>query len=381
MKQLFSIKCKDKNIDFSIDFDNRVPEMLLIDETRLRQILFNLIGNAVKFTETGFVKVSVQKRGAVDGMIDFDISVEDTGVGISRKDRDAIFEAFTQQSGQDTRRFGGTGLGLTITKRVVEILGGTISVRSEQGKGSKFIVNLSSIKLSSENVTKAEKEQFDLGRIKFGGETVLVVDDDKLSLKMATELLEKVNLSVITAKSGDEAVFKAVQNRPNLILTDINMPVMGGQRVAEELNKNETTAEIPIVAMTASSGKQSTIFDGVIYKPIEFSTLFAVLSKHIRTAQRTETFSEFDKLQLPKGLAVDLKALVERRVIPECRELLNTFNVDHISVFARKLLDIGADYDILLFTSYGQMLERDIKMFDLINMERNLKSLLKLLRN
>jgi len=151
IKNIFSLSISRKGLKFVMDIASDIPESLLLDDVRLRQILFNLVGNAVKFTEKGQIKLSARKAADQDkeGMIDLIIAVEDTGIGIDPQSQEKIFEAFRQQDGQSTKRYGGTGLGLTISKRLVEMMGGTITVKSKVNKGTTFEITLPRVSIAA----------------------------------------------------------------------------------------------------------------------------------------------------------------------------------------------------------------------------------------
>jgi len=167
IKQIFSIKIAEKDIAFIVEVKDDIPASLILDEVRLRQVIFNLIGNALKFTETGYVKFSVRKLISANdtSKVDLIVDVEDTGIGIPQPQQKSIFDAFQQQSGQSTRKYGGTGLGLSISKRLVEMMGGEISLRSEVGKGSVFSFVLSNVSIGATLDDYSGKDELDVGSV------------------------------------------------------------------------------------------------------------------------------------------------------------------------------------------------------------------------
>jgi two-component system sensor histidine kinase EvgS len=173
MDPVFSGKVTEKNITFAIEVDAKVPRALILDETRLRQVMINLIGNAVKFTDEGGVTVSARVEDEKGGRIDLVASVKDTGVGIPEDQQDKIFGAFEQTSGQSYTKFGGTGLGLAITRQLVELMGGEISVESTLGQGSTFHVRLRDVEIASKDVLSGS-EDGDVANVRFEPATVLV---------------------------------------------------------------------------------------------------------------------------------------------------------------------------------------------------------------
>ncbi|MCP4110965.1 MAG: response regulator [Desulfobacteraceae bacterium] len=226
IEHIFRLKITDKNLQFITEIDKELPTALILDETRLRQILLNLVGNAVKFTEQGHIRLSVKKiyKTGDKSSIDLIISVEDTGIGIPEQDQATIFESFKQQYGHDAKKFGGTGLGLSISKRLTEIMNGRISVRSTVGVGSAFEITLRDVNISSAEISAIA---CDIENTSFEKAKVLVVDDIESNRDMLNEVLVMVNLEVLTAENGQEAVLLAREYQPDIILMDIRMPVMG----------------------------------------------------------------------------------------------------------------------------------------------------------
>ena len=242
--RMFAAQAAVKNIELVIDYSRDIPDCLILDEVRLKQILFNLVGNAVKFTEKGFVRLQVQKRDSVgDGSIDLSITVEDTGIGIPAQYHADIFEAFKQKDGQSTKRFGGTGLGLSITRRLVEMMDGAITVQSEENKGSRFqivIPHVSVVPAAAEPEALPSAVSDD---IVFDPACILVVDDLTLNRSLIKEYLAQTPLTVIEAENGEDAVRLARQHQPDLILMDIRMPVLDGIEAMKQIGRDEATRE------------------------------------------------------------------------------------------------------------------------------------------
>ena len=219
-------------------------ELHYTDPTRLIQILFNLIGNAIKFTEYGHVHVSIDYQQS-----SFDITVEDTGIGISSQQISSLFSPFVQADSTITRRFGGTGLGLAITKRLVELMGGRISVESKLGKGSKFKVHLPVLTraMNKQDCTKANKRSRKL-RSRYA---VLVVEDNPTNQMVIKLILTRQGHEVFIASNGEEALnfIEKDNDRIDIILMDVSMPVMDGLTTTKYIR--DANIETPIVALTA----------------------------------------------------------------------------------------------------------------------------------
>ncbi|MGD2095117.1 MAG: response regulator [Phycisphaerales bacterium] len=286
-------QAEQKGIEFSIYIDAPVPEKIRTDPTRLRQCLLNLIGNAIKFTDTGYVRLYLDRQGDENNTsIRFD--VEDTGLGIEPDKQKLIFDSFTQADCSTTRKFGGTGLGLTITKNLSKLLGGSVSLASRPGKGSTFSliipagVYTGTKPLMTEfNKKDARSEEQSEDSIRFTGQ-VLVAEDDTINQKTILAILKKVGLQAVIAKNGGEAVEKAIQGDFDLILMDMHMPVMNGYEATKMLRKKGFTK--PIIALTASVMKSDADkciaagCDHYLSKPVDRRKLFETLSKYLSPA-------------------------------------------------------------------------------------------------
>ena len=245
------------------------------DQLRLQQILLNLLGNAIKFTPQGSVTLSTQLLERHDTSVLIQIAVRDTGIGISPDCIDSVFLPFTQEDGSISRKYGGTGLGLTISRRLAEIMGGEIAVESRQNSGSCFTVTLPfSIGRDAaimESVNQKTAVVWDGPPLR-----ILLVEDDPLSITFGSALLKKLGLDFIVAQNGKECLTALEIGSFDLVLMDIQMPVMSGEEALREIRAHEqgTTAHLPVIAMTAHSmrgDKDSYLgkgFDGYISKPL-----------------------------------------------------------------------------------------------------------------
>jgi CheY-like chemotaxis protein len=242
----YLLRTDEKGIAFSIDYPNDMPKWLFGDPTRLGQILNNLISNAIKFTDTGKVslKITFNKKGKHN---EFSFSVTDTGIGIDSEKLKTIFEFFSQEDNTITRRFGGTGLGLAISKSISELLGGEITVASEKNVGSTFTFSVTMPEASEQLKNETKVLRTDLK-----GKNVLIVEDNELNRFLAVTILKKWNANIHIAVNGEEAV-KAVNNLEiDIVLMDIQMPVMDGVAAAVAI-RSELKSNVPIIALTANA--------------------------------------------------------------------------------------------------------------------------------
>ena len=281
----------DKNLHFTYQYDNAIPKYILTDRTKVNQVLMNLITNAIKFTpENKSVSISVKRDR--EKLI---FKVTDEGIGIPEDKLEHIFIPFEQVDTSVTRNFGGTGLGLPITKKMIELMGGTIAVRSSIGKGAEFTVTLP---FKETDIFEGEKE-YDFDTIIFSkNNVVLVVEDNTLNQEMMEALFKQLNLTMYLAKNGQEGVDKALKLRPDLILMDMHMPVMDGIEATKKIRANEEIKRIPIVAVSADAFQQQQKYalaigvDGYVTKPINFNKLMPYFIKYLRVDQSLEKTSK-----------------------------------------------------------------------------------------
>ncbi len=386
LKQIFMVKISEKNLEFMVDIDNELPPALLLDEVRLRQVLLNLIGNAIKFTDTGYIKLSAQKiyKKNDQSQLDFSIAVADTGIGIPAEQQTLIFESFRQQEGQSTRKYGGTGLGLAISKRLVEMMNGQISVKSLVGGGSVFEITLWDVAVSATLVEAAEK-MFDFNDISFEKARVLVVDDIESNRRLLKAWLPQVNLDVVEAEDGHKALLLVEEYHPDIILMDIRMPVMDGYETIQLLKANPMTFDIPVIALTAfvAPDDKSKIkahgFDGYLSKPVNMRDLFNELSrylKHKRAEPVTETALKDDTVETPiQENITDLPALrqtLEQKMRPLWQEIVEVMEMDAIEDFATLLIDLGEKHQAQHLVHYAKQLREFAQDFEIEGVERML---------
>ncbi len=374
MKVIFSKKISDKGLDYILVEDIIFRE-IRFDETRLRQILINLISNAIKFTEKGYVKVIVKEIIKDNDRLDLEIIIEDTGIGVAENKQAKIFESFTQHNGQSTREYEGTGLGLTITKKLTELLGGEIKLESSLGEGSKFKLSFSDLEFSGEKKQSSKKER--LKKIEFDTAEVLVVDDIRSNRNFLKIKLGNKGLKVTGAENGKEAL-KLVKDREfDLIIMDLKMPVMDGYQTLEKL-KN-TAYDKPVIAFTASATKkekqkvESAGFDSFITKPVTTEQLYKSIAKYLTyqikaEAKKEEIEIDFKQIKLDKAMLNKL----EKEFLVESKKIKDTIVIDELEEFIRNLYEFGDINDLKIISDYTSKLENALNSFDLEKIEEKL---------
>ena len=283
--KIAGFKAEEKGISITSEIDKRIHPVLVGDSVRLNQILINLIGNAVKFTEKGGVKIKVDLLEEDNKSVKLQFSIQDTGIGISDDKLDSIFDSFTQASANTTRKYGGTGLGLTITKQLIELQGGTIGVSSKVGVGTIFTFSLP-LKKGSSNVRAQENKSDGKKSCAFSDVQILLVEDNLINQKVASYTLTKQGAQVEIANHGKEAIMMIEKKKYDVILMDIHMPEMDGFEATRYIRNNikESISKTPIIAMTASalvSERARCLASGMndyISKPFQAKELYDKIS-------------------------------------------------------------------------------------------------------
>lgn len=274
---IFKLQAQQKGLSLQVEVDELVPRWIVGDPTRLRQILMNLLSNAMKFTESGTVGLAVMPSLESDVLT---VCVWDTGVGMDEKARSKLFQAFSQADASTTRQYGGTGLGLAICDRLTTLMGGRIWVESEQHKGSRFYFTFVAPrgKETSQN-TRVETSK-SLAELK-----VLLVEDNAINRLVATKLLQKLNINAAIAVDGLEAVAMTEKAAYDLILMDMQMPNMDGLTATQHIRAMNLSKRPTIIALTANAMNEdqqrclAAGMDDFISKPIHFDQLKQTLSR------------------------------------------------------------------------------------------------------
>jgi len=385
IEQIFRIKTEKKGVEFLVDVDSDIPQALIIDEIRIRQILLNLVGNADKFTEKGYIKVAVKKLLADDDKLDLVLTVEDTGIGIPKTDLDKIFESFKQQENHDTKKYGGSGLGLSICKKLAKAMGGDISATSTVGQGSVFEIKLKDVRVASYDKESFGEDLFTLEQTSFEQATILIADDIESNREVMQEMLPKLGLKVMSAENGQVALDLISKNKVDLIFMDIKMPVLSGIEATLKLKANPETKDIPIVVLTASILVEDKVnimtkgFDEYLTKPFKVSDLIKVLSKFLKcsTKQVEENnptsieHIDFNKTKDPTALM----ELLKDEILPLCRSLKDNMIIDDIESFGKKIEMISEKYKIKYLLQFGRNIVTFADRFDTAAIENELDRL------
>lgn len=299
---LFEERCEAKGIKLTTEVDSALPDQLRGDPLRLGQILINFTSNAIKFTDQGQVSLAARLVGTHEDHLEIRFSVQDTGIGLMEQQVGKLFNSFQQGDASTTRKYGGTGLGLAISKNLAHLMGGEVGVDTTFGAGSTFwfTAKLQLGFAGSEAPADAPLNQnvYHSDLLSRSGSRILVVDDNEVNLTVATDLLTGEGFRVETASNGKEAVEKTLRQNYDLILMDMQMPVMDGLRATQEIRAHTGVKQLPIIALTANAMLEeiekcrAAGMDDYLAKPIEPKKLFETLLKWIPETRAVPVWME-----------------------------------------------------------------------------------------
>ncbi|RPH34495.1 MAG: PAS domain-containing hybrid sensor histidine kinase/response regulator [Bacteroidales bacterium] len=365
-ERVFSLKVSEKGLKFILMISSDMPSGIYIDEARVRQIIFNLIGNSVKFTREGFIKLNIFTENLAnstekpEGLIDVIIEVQDTGIGISKDLQKTIFEPFVQ--GKDFKNRG-TGLGLAITKKLLDIMDGTISILSEQGKGSTFTIRIPNIPFLKDYSRTKVDIRIDTTEIEFDKAVILLADDDEYNKNYLRDALKNTNLKIVEADDGIAAYSLAKDIVPNLIIADIQMPQMDGFQLLNMLKADENLKHIPVIAYSASVLKKqkerihNCEFAGLLIKPVKVTELYAELMNFLpyKSTQRVVQSSTSDLTSEITNLPELIQSL-DYKFYDTWKSFEVRQPIGEIRNFGKNLVQLGMFHNSSTITDYGKNL-------------------------
>ncbi len=349
INSIFAFRCKEKGLEFKIEFENNLPDFVKMDELRLRQILINLLSNSVKFTNSGVISLYIYENNK---KLFFEI--KDSGIGIKKEDLKKIFLPF-EQIKHDNYNKNGTGLGLSITKELVTLMNGSIYVKSQVEKGTEFYFSLEYDYAKKDEMVLESKSKDIVGLEKFKNQkTILVVDDIEINRTLLTQVLTLYGFTIIEASSGFEALEIFKSKELDLIFMDIKMSGIDGLETIKQIRKIEKTNPIPIIAVSANvfnEDKQSAIKSGAndfLAKPIDEKELLLILSKNLslelkysKKESQNELVKEFEDFNsLPKEFFKKLNQKALQMDNKEILLLVEEYNLSEKSkLYIKSMLD------------------------------------------
>lgn len=385
IEMIFMQEVNRKEIRLFVDFPNDIPEIILLDEVRMRQILLNIVGNAVKFTEKGYVKLSIKAIPSKTGnkhSVDLRLSVQDTGIGIPETERERIFEAFTQISGQSIKKYGGTGLGLSITQKLVELMNGNISVESEVGKGSVFHIEFKNVEIATDVGSESKEAAYpSVLKHQYANTTILVVDDMETNRFLLKEYLSKAGIRVLLAQNGAEALQVCKSEEPDLIITDLCMPMIDGVELSMKLRENHLTAHIPVIAISADLPKDHP-FDGSLTKPVTSTQLFGEIAPFIQkgVVEHDASVPDHQEKSITQDtITPEVLADIRNQINPLLKRLETSLIISTVKRLAQLLVTLGEKHQLELLITKGKELMNHAECYDIVHIKLALKQIEKIL--
>ncbi|MBT7465065.1 MAG: response regulator [Bacteroidetes bacterium] len=374
---MLKVKSDEKDLQINTVISKDLPGILNIDELRIKQVLINLISNAIKFTDKGYIEVEIGCLNKKKEHLDLFIKVEDTGIGISKTNHQKIFQAFDQIEGKDSKRFEGTGLGLAITRHLVTIMNGTIELESVIGKGSIFTIVLNKVKYNEADVEFEDSIDFDPDSLEFEESSVLIVDDIKTNRDVLIGYLSSYNIKIIEAENGKEALTAIEKYKPDLVFLDLRMPVMDGYEAHKTIMKNPKWSQIPIIAITASAfdkDERKIIalgFSGYIRKPASLNEILSCLMKHLKHTAEVKheeiaaevIFELIDKLD-------EVLLEIDKKAMPVWEGIMKIRKMKDVLLLSELIVEIGKKYNAESLIDYGNELHLATQSF---NIDKELK--------
>ena len=378
LKLLFQYRYEQKGLDFSVVVSESLPVIVILDEIRIKQILLNLIGNAIKFTDKGGIKIVVNFNSKNDIYGDLEIGVIDTGIGISQASLEKIFQPFVQHEGHDAKKYGGTGLGLSITKKLVQLMNGDIKVHSETQKGTTFTIILHDVEID----LKHHKTK-DLTPLlsNFKNSAILILDKYGYHVPLLQDILEPYNIRLIEVTSLHEIEIIEKSHKPNLIIIDIPSVNNDAHEIFNAINSNPLLIGIPVIALiSAIENENKDIltdigYDEVILKPLSQNDLVNVLQNHVKQSITPIV----DNKENNSEATVEEANLILPIFNDDIQDLLNAMGDIHphqqVKQLADLLLEIGKKVNVAPIEKYGKQLQNALNVFDVGEIQNTIQLL------
>ncbi len=379
IKQVFIANTSKKKIELLLEYDDNLPDILMFGDVRLRQILFNIVGNAIKFTDKGYVKMSVSeevpKNDALD-TINITVLIEDTGIGIPEWAIEKIFEPFRQKDKQNVKKYGGTGLGLSISRQLVELMNGEISVQSTEGIGTTFKIIFHDVeKVVSESQKSGKEEKF--ADISFEAAKIIVADEFETNRRLIKEYFAETEVEIIEASSITETIKLSKYHNPQLILYDIQLSEEDNFEILNKINSNRKLKNIPVVAVisTTLTDKYPLIkksYIELLEKPISRKNIFEVASRYLTVKEADTNNSKDILVEVTKNISL-LSASEKRELQTIISEDLKVFaqkvnynqRIIDIKEFAMTIQNYGSQFNISSLKQIGDLLLEYTNSFDI----------------
>ncbi len=379
LERIYRPKAEAKALAFSFITDENFPKFMVIDSLRLTQVISNLIDNSLKFTNSGFIKVTFNHSPSkTQNKVNIKIAVEDSGLGIPKEEWPVLFEKFRQPKGQSYKKFKGSGLGLSICKKITQLLGGDIHIVEKDGAGTLFVIDLPEITLAQESDFKTEEfiEEYVFEKSK-----VLLVEDEKIIQDLVKWNLKAFPIELIIANNGKEGINMALIHSPDLILMDIMMPNMDGIEAIELIRVYENLKKVPIVVISAILGtevdkKISHLVSGMLKKPVLQRELYKELAKYLPHKIKKISTKEKEGVQ-EEPIPDSIKKEFKEQFFSKLNDLYETMSILDGKKLAEEISLFAKSKNISSLLTWTQEFKTSIDKFDI----KNIKDLITKIKN
>ena len=378
--KIFIIKITEKDLKVETKIINNIPIGLILDEIRIRQILFNIVGNAVKFTESGKISIVLSFDKENESRRDLNIAVIDTGIGIPESQVNRIFEPFMQTEGQNARKYGGTGLGLPISKRLLEMMNGSIEVESTLGVGTKFHICIRGVNISEKGLQRSHLSGSEIIDLTFDNQKVIIIDDNMDNIEIISGYLKNVNLELYSVNDYNQTIEHCRKIHPALILLNMPIPEIDGYELIHLLNNDHITKNIPIIAITSASLDSFPLttrlyITGFIRKPFTRQQLINEIARIIPPVKPAEVIDSFYMSflkfkQSMKTIPIELTDInsylyLQKILLPSWETVNNSLIIDKIKDFGKSINEFACSKNIELLKKYSDYLNEAVNNMDI----------------
>ncbi|MFP4547850.1 MAG: hybrid sensor histidine kinase/response regulator [Fidelibacterota bacterium] len=378
VRQIFKKQTMDKKLKFDVTIDPELKFDIISDETRIRQILLNLVGNAIKFTDEGMIRLSAKIISKFKDKIDLKIIVEDTGIGIPEDEQQKIFESFHQQKKQNIKKYGGTGLGLSISAKLAKLLGGDINLESTPNQGSKFIITLRGLNISRKKDRAVSTKETHSFRYTFKNQKILIIDDLEENLFLLESILKTADLQPIKVRDADQALTTADREIPDLIITDVKLSHTSGIEVAKAIKNIHKLSTIPIVAVTASIDPDlhhlltPPTFVDFLIKPFEPVQLIRTIANHL---EHDYEYADREKPGDQDNLTANDVRLIRNSFSLQINNIIDHMVISDITDLADGIIAFGETNNNRKIINFGKALKQDGNNFKIDRVNEKIRQL------
>lgn len=385
LRQLFQYRYEQKNLDYIINIEKNFPDIIILDELRVKQTLLNLIGNAIKFTEQGSVSISAHFTSHSTTYGDLILIIEDTGIGISPDSLDGIFEPFKQHEKHDVKKYGGTGLGLSITKRLVEIMNGTIRVISTPKIGSKFIITYKDVDFEM----NSESNDFELSAFNnYQNNHILTIGKSDINLSILHNFLQPYNIILTQIYSISELECN-INNPPiNLILVDTDSNQLKNIETIKALRVQDCLKKVPIIAMIQPIENRLINkllkwgYSDVMFKPFSQNDLLTVFKTHLKGEVKTPNISHNkDQEVITNEEAEEVLSIFSADIESLLSDITEIHSHRQMKQLAEVLCDVGSNIKSKKIKEFGDQLTNHLNVFDINGIQDTIESLTNYIHN